>query len=270
MSTLKVANIHFEATGTNRVEYVANNINFRMGGGNFTISVGGTETLNVNASSVMISGANLLASVAAAATTANNAVQTTRNVSAGGIATGGGDLSSNITITVTGATEDEIKTGTDNAKAITPLRLAEGANEANGYVKMTAAGKLPAVDGSLLTNLPTNIGVKRITFTRTALSGTANVAYTGIGFTPRLIHLYGIISGTSFLAASWNGTTLTNEAFMNPNGSVIRDAGYYYYTDNGSNFISAKVVSMDVDGFTLGWYGNGGSMSYPCYVHCWQ
>ena len=31
MSTLKVANIHFEATGTNRVEYVANNINFRMG-----------------------------------------------------------------------------------------------------------------------------------------------------------------------------------------------------------------------------------------------
>ena len=71
MSTLKVANIHFEATGTNRVEYVANNINFRTGGGNFTISVGGTESLNVNASSVMISGANILASVAAAATSAN-------------------------------------------------------------------------------------------------------------------------------------------------------------------------------------------------------
>ena len=71
MSTLKVANIHFEATGTNRVEYVANNINFRTGGGNFTISVGGAETLNVNASSVMISGANILASVAAAATSAN-------------------------------------------------------------------------------------------------------------------------------------------------------------------------------------------------------
>ena len=71
MSTLKVANIHFEATGTNRVEYVANNINFRTGGGNFTISVGGTESLNVNASSVMISGANILASVDAAATSAN-------------------------------------------------------------------------------------------------------------------------------------------------------------------------------------------------------
>ena len=71
MSTLKVANIHFEATGTNRVEYVANNINFRTGGGNFTISVGGAESLNVNASSVMISGANILASVAASATSAN-------------------------------------------------------------------------------------------------------------------------------------------------------------------------------------------------------
>ena len=71
MSTLKVANIHFEATGSNRVEYVANNINFRMGGGNFTVAVGGAETLNINTSSVMVQGANLLASVAAAATTAN-------------------------------------------------------------------------------------------------------------------------------------------------------------------------------------------------------
>lgn len=77
MSTLKVASIHFEATGSNRVEYVANNnINFRTGGGNFTISVGGTETLNVNASSVMISGANILASVAAAYTAANTGSNT--------------------------------------------------------------------------------------------------------------------------------------------------------------------------------------------------
>ena len=85
MSTLKVANIHFEATGTNRVEYVANNINFRTGGGNFTISVGGAETLNVNASSVMISGANVLASVAAAATTANAALANTDATFAGNL-----------------------------------------------------------------------------------------------------------------------------------------------------------------------------------------
>lgn len=64
MSTLKVANIHFETTGTNRLEYDANNnINFITDGGNFTISVNGTESLNVNASSVMISGANILASI---------------------------------------------------------------------------------------------------------------------------------------------------------------------------------------------------------------
>ena len=85
MSTLKVANIHFEATGTNRVEYVANNINFRTGGGNFTISVGGAESLNVNASSVMISGANILASVAAAATTANAALANTDATFAGNL-----------------------------------------------------------------------------------------------------------------------------------------------------------------------------------------
>ena len=77
MSTLKVANIHFEATGTNRVEYVANNINFRMGGGNFTVSVGGAETLNINTSSVMVQGANLLASVAAAYNAANSVTVST-------------------------------------------------------------------------------------------------------------------------------------------------------------------------------------------------
>ena len=74
MSVLKVANIHFETTGTNRLEYDANNnINFRTGGGNFTVSVGGAESLNVNASSVMISGANILASIADSYNAANNA-----------------------------------------------------------------------------------------------------------------------------------------------------------------------------------------------------
>jgi hypothetical protein len=76
MSVLKVANVHFEATGTNRVEYVANNINFRMGGGNFTVSVGGAESLNVNASSVMISGANLLQQINTVLNYANNITST--------------------------------------------------------------------------------------------------------------------------------------------------------------------------------------------------
>ena len=72
MSTLKVANIHFEATGSNRVEYVANNINFRMGGGNFTVAVGGAETLNINTSSVMVQGANLLQQINTVLNYANN------------------------------------------------------------------------------------------------------------------------------------------------------------------------------------------------------
>ena len=72
MSTLKVANIHFEAAGTNRVEYVANNINFRMGGGNFTVAVGGAETLNINTSSVMVQGANLLQQINTVLDYANN------------------------------------------------------------------------------------------------------------------------------------------------------------------------------------------------------
>lgn len=127
MSVLKVANIHFETTGTNRLEYDANNnINFRTGGGNFTVSVGGSEVLNVNTSSAIVGGINV-------------AAQTTRNVSAGGIATGGGDLSADRTITVTKATGAEVTTGTDDTHAVTPKALADaGINiPRTGTVRLT-------------------------------------------------------------------------------------------------------------------------------------
>ena len=45
-------------------------------------------------------------------------------VTGGGLATGGGDLSANRTITVTKASSAEVITGTEDAKAVTPLALA--------------------------------------------------------------------------------------------------------------------------------------------------
>lgn len=53
------------------------------------------------------------------------AVLPARSVSAGGLATGGGDLSTNRVITVPAATQADAEAGTDNATVMTPLRTAE-------------------------------------------------------------------------------------------------------------------------------------------------
>lgn len=162
MSTLKVANIHFEATGTNRVEYVANNINFRTGGGNFTISVGGTESLNVNASSVMISGANILASVAAAATSANAALANTDATFAGNLtlsisrtifvgnatvntAISAGSITTNgVAFGSTEATDAQMWAETSTTTMVTPRRLGS----AKAWVALTDAATI-TVDSTL-------------------------------------------------------------------------------------------------------------------------
>jgi hypothetical protein len=71
--------------------------------------------------------AAILAIAAGAAGAGGGAVPTTRQVLAGGIATGGGDLTADRTITVAKASAAEVLAGVNDAKAITPLALAGGA-----------------------------------------------------------------------------------------------------------------------------------------------
>jgi hypothetical protein len=58
-------------------------------------------------------------------TALNAKVATSRTVSASGLATGGGDLSANRTIDVPVASQVEAEAGSDNSKAMTPLRTAQ-------------------------------------------------------------------------------------------------------------------------------------------------
>ena len=70
----------------------------------------------------------------------------TRSISAAGLATGGGDLSANRTITVTAASQAEAEAGTDNTKAMTPLRTAQAIAELAGNVIAPASnthGRVP-------------------------------------------------------------------------------------------------------------------------------
>lgn len=73
MPLLRVANVHFEATGANRLEYLNSQVQFKTGGGNYTISVGGTESVNVGAGGVVVSGINVVPQIAAAFDKANSA-----------------------------------------------------------------------------------------------------------------------------------------------------------------------------------------------------
>jgi Carbohydrate esterase, sialic acid-specific acetylesterase len=68
--------------------------------------------------------ANLDARIDSIATTATAAVPATRTITAAVLATGGGDLTANRTITVAKATGAEAQAGTDDTKAVTPLALA--------------------------------------------------------------------------------------------------------------------------------------------------
>lgn len=65
-------------------------------------------------------------------------VPTSRTISAGGIATGGGDMSANRTITVTKAAGSDLRTGTDDTKALT----SKAAYDAAAIVSLTFASTI--------------------------------------------------------------------------------------------------------------------------------
>lgn len=71
--------------------------------------------------------AAILAIAAGAAGAGGGAVPTTRLVNAAGLASGGGDLAADRTITVPKASAADVAAGTDDTKAITPLALQGGA-----------------------------------------------------------------------------------------------------------------------------------------------
>lgn len=70
--------------------------------------------------------AAIIALVAGVVGDGSGAVPTTRTISAAGLATGGGDLAANRTITVPKASAAEVAAGTNDTKAITPLALQGG------------------------------------------------------------------------------------------------------------------------------------------------
>lgn len=87
----------------------------------------GNGQLVLTIASVVGSGTGIADWTFSLTASAAGAVATSRTISAGGIATGGGDMSANRTITVTKATGAEITAATDDTRAVTPKALADSA-----------------------------------------------------------------------------------------------------------------------------------------------
>ena len=105
-----------------------------------TTSVAGIVQLSTSVNSSSTTQAATPSAVKAANDNANARVPTTRTITAGGLATGGGDLTANRTITVPAANLSEAQAGVDNTKAMTPLRVAQAIGSMVGAASTTAAG----------------------------------------------------------------------------------------------------------------------------------
>lgn len=146
-------------------------------GGDVTLDPNGAETINGAATLVIEDGGAALVHCTGAtlhAVTMHAPIESAdvtgalgytpvtnaRTVSGAGLATGGGDLTTNRTITVTAASQAEAEAGTDNTKAMTPLRTqqAMAGISATGIgtyslMRCTAVGSFGPGDTTAGTNL---------------------------------------------------------------------------------------------------------------------
>lgn len=180
------------------------------------------------------------ASDAATALSNLGGVPTTRTVSSGGLASGGGALSSNQTITVTAATQAEAEAGTNNTVAMTPLRVAQA------IAAQTSSG-----GWTLLGTLSTS-------------SGTSH-ALTGIGSYKRLVcQIVGVSityggSNTTVYVSADNGSnyySISSLSASAPGGGVGLHGIYTIHNTN----ISGYKVSHALTG------ASGGSVTQYSYV----
>ncbi|PXW78986.1 hypothetical protein C7451_10148 [Blastomonas natatoria] len=103
----------------------------------------------------------IVAMIAGVVGDGDGAVPTTLTVTGAGLATGGGDLTTNRVITVPKASAAEVAAGTDDTKAVTPLALAGGIGgkslAASGYITLLGGVIMQWVTASVSANGSTNV-----------------------------------------------------------------------------------------------------------------
>lgn len=115
----------------------------------------------------------------------------------------------------------------------------------------SGAGIIPAA------NLSSTLLVKIGTFTKNVADSSGNTAYTGVGFTPKVVLFFAANSASSGVPASYGFTagaadySVANTGTTSGNRQGGQPSCITYYDSGGNN--KATYVSFDADGFTLSW-----------------
>lgn len=115
-----------------------------------------------------------------------------------------------------------------------------------------------AIEGN---NILTATASQRIQITRDMTAAGGNVAYTGIGFTPKSLIAFAAIDGqTGWSHGTSSGTVETNFVKLGGGATAtnITSTLIYGSTDaSGNDNQNAVIASLDSDGFTLTWAKGG-------------
>lgn len=231
-SILKVANIHFEATGSNRLEYghpTSNNIHIRTGSGNgnFVIVIGSTEMINVNSSIVVLTGGPTTANLTTAWNTANSAANniTTSNITTATITTA--------TITTAAITTATITTANTTTTNITTANITA----ANIATSLSVHGTTSLAN--------TNIVAQTLTDDTTITWNTSlgQIATVTLGGNRTLANATNLKVGTYILNVVQDGT-----------GSRTLTFGRgYFFTGNVKPTLTVTAAARDIiSGFSDG------------------
>jgi hypothetical protein len=144
--------------------------------------------------------------------------------------------------------------------------LGGGTGAPNDLTAAQAAAIIGSVGGALKTKI--------ITITRDTTAATANVAYTGVGFTPTAMLALGGIgaSNTEYqvLFAMSDSSLTAKNMFLGATLTGAQGATFLLIQNGaGSGNQAATVVSYDADGFTLAWTKTGSPTgTATIYVMC--
>jgi hypothetical protein len=162
-------------------------------------------------------------------------------------------------------TADDVKTTTTADKVVRALgtglintNWVDVGTGANQVVQLDGSSKLPAVDGSNLTNVITRkVGVA--TYDATTASGSQTIAH-GLGTTPAVVRLRGSYGGANWSASSFgvfNGST-NSVSWETSNAAGAGDAGAdttnsIYMVKSTVGNRQTGVVSVDATNITITW-----------------
>lgn len=127
-----------------------------------------------------------------------------RQINTGGLASGGGALTADVTVTVTAATEAEARAGVNNAKAMTPA-LTKAAIETLTPLGLAYSSPVQTITSAALLTLPHGLPSRPKLITVELICGTAELNFA-IGDVV-LAGLNGSTAGTTRANAVWSDAT---------------------------------------------------------------